>query len=301
MRKRQTATARSNSHDILEEWQDRQLRFRWPDSLRRLALLLCLARAAGAEEIFYSQVPPGLLQERLARVTGDNRTRSETLRQLFIEAGCPVERLTEPRVGGSKLPNIICRLPGESSAEVVVGAHYDKVWQGLGAVDNWSGTVLLTALYQSLATHPRKLTFVFAGFSDEEKGLVGSRSFVKDLSKSEASVRAMVNIDSVGMTSPKVWATRSDPRLLQWAFAVAKAAKVPLTGVSVDQVGDFDPRPFKEKKIPVIDFHSLMPHNLDVLHTTKYGLAQIKPEDYAATYSLLAMLLAYLDTKLGAL
>jgi Zn-dependent M28 family amino/carboxypeptidase len=197
-------------------------------------------------------------------------------------------------------PNVICKLPGESGEAIVVGAHYDKVAQGNGAVDNWTGVVLLPSLYQSLAGRPRKFTFIFAGFADEEKGLVGSRSFVRDMKKTGLPVIAMVNIDSVGMTPTKVWAARADKQLLQLAAsaAVAVAAAAPLSAMSVDRVGDSDSHPFQEKKIPVIDFHSLTQENFGVLHTDTDQLGKIDRAAYSETCRFLSVLLAYLDAKL---
>lgn len=268
---------------------------------RLVYTLALLAAAAKAEEVKYNRLPADILQARLAGISIDNAVRADLLQKLFAEAGCPPEQLALSKVSGSKLPNIICSLPGTSPDTIVVGAHYDKAGgQGQGAVDNWTGSVLLTALYQSLASNERKFTFMFVGFSDEEKGLVGSKSFVKDLKANRLNVRAMVNIDSVGMEPTKVWVTRADKRLLEWAGSVAASLGTPLKGISVDQVGDSDSHPFIQKKIPVIDFHSLSQENIGVIHSKKDQLAAVNPVHYDRTYFFLTVLLAYIDLKLAA-
>ena len=84
--------------------------------------------------------------------TSRTQTRSEnkSCTALFEEAGCSGEHLTEQPVKHSHDPNVICALPGQSDAQIVVGGHFDFVDRGQGVVDNWSGCSLLPSLYQSL-------------------------------------------------------------------------------------------------------------------------------------------------------
>lgn len=224
-----------------------------------------------------------------------NEDRGIRLEELFKEAGCTGERLTRGRVN-KKWDNIICTLPGSTDEVIVIGAHYDHVKKGEGAVDNWSGSSLLPSLYQTLAASGRRFTYVFAGFAEEEKGLYGARAFIKESGKENlAKVKAMLNIDSVGMTPPKVWVTRSDKRLVQMIATIAAAAKIDIGGMNVDNVGDSDSRPFAEKKIPVLDVHSLTNETFKVLHSEKDTLDAVVKEHYLQTYRLLAATLVYID------
>ena len=43
----------------------------------------------------------------------------------------------------------------------------------MGAVDDWSGAVMLPSVYQSLKSKARRDTFVFVAFAGEEGGLLG--------------------------------------------------------------------------------------------------------------------------------
>ncbi len=114
------------------------------------------------------------------------------LQALFTQTGCNGERLKRGRVS-RKWDNIVCTLPGSTDDVIVVGAHYDYVTRGEGAIDNWSGSSLLVSLYQTLAAAQRHYTCVFVGFAEEEKGLYGARAFVKDVGKENLSkVRAMI-------------------------------------------------------------------------------------------------------------
>ena len=263
----------------------------------RLALFLLGTLALSAEEIHLRTMDRGVIEDRFARLRKDNPGRGVVLREIFAEAGCKDEHFSEQAVKGSKLPNLLCTLPGSSERTVVVSAHYDKVNAGEGAIDNWSGAALLPSLYESLRSNPRNLTLVFALFTDEEKGLVGSQGFVRQLSAGRrGSIEADINIDSVGLPGAiNIWASRADRRLMNAAAAVASSLHIDLHGMNVDNVGESDSRPFRDARIPVIDFHSLTPGTLRLLHSAKDVPSAVDGATYYDTYRLLAALLAYLD------
>jgi len=260
---------------------------------------LCLPLAGGAQSLTFGRLPISLIEQRLQRLAKDNAERGTILHTLFSEAGCR-EHLTLQQVRGSRVPNVICILPGTDDQWIVVGAHFDKAAASAeGAVDNWSGASLLPSLFASLARHPRRHKFVFIGFTDEERGLVGSSFYVSRLSKEErAKVRAMINIDSVGLTSTKVWVSRADKELLSLLGRLANGMKFPVDGVSVENVGNSDSYHFVRNKIPVIDFHSITQPTLELLHSPRDIFAAVSLEDYYTTYELLAAYLAFLDFSL---
>ncbi len=220
-------------------------------------LLGLLLASCGFAQVTVLTLAQSRIESRLERYEGKNETRAGTLGSLFEEAGCSGERLTDQAVRRNRRPNLICTLKGEQDNVIVVGAHYDKVLDGDGVVDNWSGASLLPSFYESLAGQPRRHTFVFVGFTDEEKGLVGSEYYVNSLKRNDlAKIRAMINVDSVGLSSTKVWTSRADKALLRHLFSAAAALKLPVAGVDVGKVGESDSHPFTNRKIPVIDIHS---------------------------------------------
>jgi hypothetical protein len=107
--------------------------------------------------------------------------------------------------------NVIGFLPGAdpalASEAVVVGAHYDHLGRVGGAVypgadDNASGTAVVLALARAFASaggSPR--TLIFALFSGEEIGLLGSRHYVRSPTVAVDRTVAMVNLDMVGRLS----------------------------------------------------------------------------------------------------
>src|ERR1700722_2198392 len=135
-------------------------------------LLVALASFAQTVSIQVDTLSADVINRRLADFKGTNSAREQELHELFEEAGCNGDRLTEQPVKHSHDPNVICVLPGQTDSQIIVGGHFDFVDKGQGVVDNWSGCSLLPSLYQSIKTSPRRHAFVFIGFTDEEKGMV---------------------------------------------------------------------------------------------------------------------------------
>ncbi|SCY44839.1 Peptidase family M28 [Nonlabens sp. Hel1_33_55] len=91
---------------------------------------------------------------------------------------------------------------------IVIGAHYDHIGiiQAVagdsianGANDNATGTASVMAIaemFKKLDFNRRKV--VFALFSAEEKGLVGSRELAKQMKASGENVVAMINLEMTG-------------------------------------------------------------------------------------------------------
>src|SRR5262249_6806300 len=135
-------------------------------------------------------------------------------------------------------------------------------------------------------------------FTDEEKGLIGSRFYARQMTKEQvAATEAMVNMDTLGLASTEVWVSHSDKSLTNALAFIAKQLNAPLAGVNIDQVGTTDAEQFSERKIPRITIHSLTQEtwNAHVLHTSKDQLSAIHLDDYYQTYHMLAAYLAYLD------
>ncbi|QWX83054.1 M20/M25/M40 family metallo-hydrolase [Cellulophaga sp. HaHaR_3_176] len=92
---------------------------------------------------------------------------------------------------------------------VVIGAHYDHI--GLiapkngdaianGANDNASGTTTVLELARYFATTKNnKRTIVFALFTAEEKGLLGSKDLAKRLKERNINLYTMLNFEMVGV------------------------------------------------------------------------------------------------------
>ena len=249
-------------------------------------------------DVTYRTASREVIEQRLGKYGGSNQQREATLKQIFIEAGCDDQHLSEQPVKGSKLPNVVCLLPGTSSKIIIVGAHFDRTAEGDGVVGNWSGASLLPSLFQAVKVQPRKHTYIFIGFTDEENGEIGSRYYARQMTKEQvAATDAMVNMDALGMAPAAVWVSHSDINLINMLVRIARVLNAPVTAVNVEQVGSSDSEQFAERKIPRITIHSLTPESWDahVLHTSRDKLSAMHLDDYYQTYKLVAAYIAFLD------
>jgi Iap family predicted aminopeptidase len=238
------------------------------------------------------------IQARLELADRDNAIRREKMDRMFEEAGC-TESLSHQEVKRARGANILCTDPGETGAVIVVCAHYDGSGAGQAAADNWSGASLLPSLFEDIKWKPRKHTFRFIAFAGEERGLLGSQYYVKQLSKEErAKIVAVVNLDTLGLSETKLWLNHSDKRLANLLSAVANSLKLPLAVMNVDQVGTSDSQSFVARKIPSIDIHSVTAETLGRLHTKQDTVAALDAEAYYRSYKLVSTYLVLLDQAL---
>ena len=96
--------------------------------------------------------------------------------------------------------NVIATLKGTVNPELiyVVSSHYDSVAAGPGADDDSTGTSALLETARLLAGHPQPATIIFASFTGEEAGLLGSREFVRRAVADKKQVVGALNNDMVG-------------------------------------------------------------------------------------------------------
>lgn len=263
-------------------------------------LILAFACVVGVNaQVNFRLEPREVIEKRLKSFAGDNQVREDKIHASLAETGCAKTNLSEQPIKFGLPPNVICILPGETEEMIVVGAHTDKVRAGDGVVDNWSGASLLPSLLFSLNAIKRHHTFVFIGFTAEERGMLGSAYYLDHLvPEARARIEAMVNMDSLGVTPTKVWETHTDKPLLDALASVAIASKLPVSAMNVDKVGSTDSESFARYKIPRITLHSITQETLPILHSPSDSLGAIKMSDYYESYRLIAEYLAYLDATL---
>lgn len=111
--------------------------------------------------------------------------------------------------------NVIGRLPGRARADetILYGAHWDHLGVGApdakgdtiynGAVDNATGTAALIELARVFASGPRPdRSLVFAAWTVEEKGLLGSEYYAANPVYPLETTVAGFNIDALAPTGP---------------------------------------------------------------------------------------------------
>lgn len=165
---------------------------RWIRSAAGVITMLAHLCAAATVEVTLAS--PDAVAQRLEAGDVDARKRESTIEGLLQGVGCDV---TEQKVT-RRASNVVCTFPGSTNSTIIVGGHFDFVAHGKGIVDDWSGTSLLPSLYEAIQSRPRRYTFRFVAFAEEEKGFVGSNKYVSALSREEsANVAAFVNLSAL--------------------------------------------------------------------------------------------------------
>ena len=131
-----------------------------------------------------------------------NKLASEYLFNAYASFGyTPEYQWFSPRGAlGGQTANVIATLKGTVNPELVyvVSSHYDSVAIGPGADDDTSGTAALLETARIMAGHPMPATIIFASFTGEEAGLLGSREFVRRAVEGKMKLVGALNNDMIG-------------------------------------------------------------------------------------------------------
>jgi hypothetical protein len=247
-----------------------------------------------AQQIKFTLQDKNEVVHRAEQPPSTDLERAAQLKVWFDQAGCGVVDLTEQRVEGAVAPNVICHLHGESSSTIVVGAHFDHATSPQRSLDNWSGAALLPGLYRCLRDRKRHFSFVFVAFADNGNELVGAKSFADHLDAEGAhNVRAMINLDALGLSPTKIWTAHSDKELVEALIKCVYMLKIPASQIDIAAAGNSDSDPFAEHSIPQITLHSIT-HE----HLRKVVVSKFRPGNYYDSYRLLCGYLALLDATL---
>jgi Peptidase family M28/PDZ domain len=155
---------------------------------------------------------------------------------------------------------------------IIIGAHFDHLGMGEnnslyrgeelqihnGADDNASGTAGVLELAEKFSAYKDKLkrSIVFATFSGEEEGLLGSAYFVNNLPVSTEDIAMMINMDMIGRLN-------DDKSLIVYGTGTSSNFKDLLTEYNENKFdltfndegyGPSDHSSFYSKKIPVLFF-----------------------------------------------
>ena len=172
----------------------------------------------------------------------------------IVEKGASLCRLSIRQSEISrKSANVAVRILGTEFPEeiVTVTAHYDSVPEGPGAYDNMSGGAIVMEAFHYFAEHRPARTMEFIWFGSEEKGLVGSRNYVKS---HEAEMRNHVfnlNVDLAGqLLGGNVLGVTADPSVCTELKALMEENRL---GVTIkNQVWASDSNTFAWKGIPAL-------------------------------------------------
>lgn len=206
--------------------------------------------------------------------------------------------------------NFVGEIKGKQADKfIVITAHYDH--DGIkndqiynGADDNASGTAAVFAIAEYFSKHKPEHSLIFAIFDAEEKGLVGSRHFVKNLPVAKEKILLNVNMDMISRNDKgELYAAGAFhyPQFKKTLEAAQKKATVklllghddPKLGRD-DWTGQSDHGSFHREKIPFIYF-GVEDH--PDYHKPTDDFANIQQEFYVRAVETIIEAIRLLDKK----
>jgi Zn-dependent M28 family amino/carboxypeptidase len=237
------------------------------------------------------------LEESVKTVPCKSEERLEAVKNLFLKMGAKPEEVIVEKFNKDKISNITVTKKGKTEETIIVGAHYDKVSDGCGAVDNWTGIAIIVHLYKTLSKIDTQKTYIFVAFDQEEKGLLGSDAMAKAIPKEKRTQYcSMVNFDSFGFSSPFILRNSSTNKMTEAAENVAKASGFKIAGVEIAGA-DADSTSFKNRDIPAVTFSGLDKDWQNIIHTSNDKTQKIKGESVYFGYRFGLSFLANLDAN----
>ena len=206
----------------------------------------------------------------------------------LVEKGVQTAKITLKQneyMGQSR--NVIMELPGETDEWIVLTAHYDSTSLSEGAYDNMSGAIGLLGIAQQFVNKPhrRGLRFVFCG--SEERGLLGSKAYVKAHEDELGKIALNINLDMVGCIMGKFIACcTTEEKLVHYIEYFGNEL-----GFSVKAYQDVyssDSTPFADKSVPALSFARIAPPNTATIHNSYDTRKLMKAEQLQADVDFMA-------------
>ena len=275
-------------------------RFCYHNRVKTLRIIFAVSFSLLAFSLSPAQDAPHIatqpeIEANLKAVNCKNRERFEATRDLFKSMGAAESDIVIQK--GERAENIVVTKKGKSNDKIIIAAHYDKVGNGCGVMDNWSGIVIAANLYRTFRTAETEKTLVFIALDEGETGLWGSNTAAKAIPKEErGSYCAVVNIDSFGLNYPQVQDDASTTKLRVLAEQLAGEIKMPF-GHAAQTRRDSDANPFIARDIPAVSFHGLSDTWQRFIHTQEDQLVNINYSSVFVGYQFLLRYVAKLDTS----
>mgnify|MGYP004524682209 FL=1 len=169
--------------------------------------------------------------------------------------------------------NVIAELPGKKEEWIVLTAHYDTTSLSHGAYDNMSGCAGLLGIMEYMKDKERNygLRFVFCG--SEERGLLGSKAYVKDHEAELEKIVFNINLDMIGTYMGKFIACASaEEKLAHYISYMAAETGFPVA--TETGVYSSDSTPFADKGIPAVSFARLAGGTVAPIHC-RYDVKEV--------------------------
>ena len=161
--------------------------------------------------------------------------------------------------------NVVAELPGKRDEWITLSAHYDSTALSHGSYDNMTGCAGLLGILEALKNKPHNygLRLVFCG--SEERGLLGSKAWVREHEAELPKVALNINLDMIGTYMGKFIAEVSaEEKLASYVSYMGAELGFPVSA----KIGVYssDSTPFADKGVPALSFARLASPNAAPIH-----------------------------------
>ncbi len=161
--------------------------------------------------------------------------------------------------------NVVASLPGKRDEWIILTAHYDSTSLSNGAYDNMTGCAGLLGVMEALKNTERNygLRFVFCG--SEERGLLGSKAYVRDHKDEIEKTVLNINLDMIGTIMGKMIARVSaEDRLTGYLSYMGAELGFPVAAKT--GVYSSDSTPFADSGVPAVSLARIAGGNVAPIH-----------------------------------
>ena len=161
--------------------------------------------------------------------------------------------------------NVITELPGNRDEWITLSAHYDTTALSHGSYDNMSGCAGLLGVLEALRSQKRNygLRFIFCG--SEERGLLGSKAYVREHESELSKIALNINLDMIGTIMGKFIARVSaEEKLAHYLSYMGAELGFPVEAKT--GVYSSDSTPFADKGVPAVSLARIAGGNVAPIH-----------------------------------
>ena len=161
--------------------------------------------------------------------------------------------------------NVIAEIPGRNGEFITLSAHLDTTRMSHGSYDNMSGCVGLLGVMDALKDKDLNygLRFVFCG--SEERGLLGSKAYVRDREQDLEKTALNINLDMIGTIMGKFIACASAEEALA-SYLRYMGAELNFPVEARTGVYSSDSTPFADKGVPAVSLARIAGGNAAPIH-----------------------------------
>ena len=161
--------------------------------------------------------------------------------------------------------NVVAELPGKRDEWITLTAHYDTTALSHGSYDNMTGCVGLLGVLDALKNKPLNygLRFVFCG--SEERGLLGSKAYVRDHEDELKKIALNINLDMIGTIMGKFIACASAEEKLSH-YLEYMGAELGFPVAARFGVYSSDSTPFADRGVPAVSLARIAGTNVAPIH-----------------------------------